>query len=157
MAGFAFQRRNERGCGKLFFRKQRDLVMTSLPRVLLVAILLAPVAASGVPSGPANPGGLNNSVNDPSGAGNASKMPTSPGTNSSGKANSSGSRSGTSDSSTGSSESQTTGSALNRAGGQSGGRIDSTMSRGPALPGDAEIRAEDQVVDRKIKSICKGC
>ena len=45
MAGFAFQRRNERGCGKLFFRKQRDLVMTSLPRVLLVAILLAPVAA----------------------------------------------------------------------------------------------------------------
>ena len=44
MAGFAFQRRNERGCGKLFFRKQRDLVMTSLPRVLLVAILLAPVA-----------------------------------------------------------------------------------------------------------------
>ena len=45
MVGFAFQRRNERGCGKLFFRKQRDLVMTSLPRVLLVAILLAPVAA----------------------------------------------------------------------------------------------------------------
>jgi hypothetical protein len=25
------------------------------------------------------------------------------------------------------------------------------------MPGDAEIRAEDPVVDKKIKSICKGC
>jgi hypothetical protein len=30
---------------------------------------------SGVPAGPANAGGTNNSVNDPSGIGNASKVP----------------------------------------------------------------------------------
>jgi hypothetical protein len=37
------------------------------------------------------------------------------------------------------------------------GRIDGTVTQGPAVPGDAEIRAEDPVVDKKIKSICKGC
>jgi hypothetical protein len=31
------------------------------------------------------------------------------------------------------------------------------MAQGPDKPGDAAIRAEDQVVDKKIKSICKGC
>src|SRR6202022_4094986 len=46
---------------------------------------------SGVPNGPANAGGLNNSGNDPSGAGNSAKVPTNPGTNSLGTANSSGS------------------------------------------------------------------
>jgi hypothetical protein len=48
-------------------------------------------AVSGVPSGPANAGGLNNSGNDLSGAGNSAKVPTAPGTNSLGTANSSGS------------------------------------------------------------------
>ena len=38
-----------------------------------------------------------------------------------------------------------------------GGRIDGTVTQGPAMQGDAEIRAEDPVVDKKIKSICKGC
>src|SRR2546421_3021395 len=46
---------------------------------------------SGVPSGPANVGGLNNSGNDPSGAGNSAKIASPPGTNSAGTANSSGS------------------------------------------------------------------
>src|SRR6266446_8641739 len=48
---------------------------------------------SGVPSGPANVGGLNYSGNDPSGAGNSAKIasPPPPGTNSAGTANSSGS------------------------------------------------------------------
>jgi hypothetical protein len=45
---------------------------------------------SGIPSGPASAGGLNNSVNDPSGAGNATKLQTAPGTNALGTANSSG-------------------------------------------------------------------
>ena len=58
---------------------------------------------SGVPSGPANVGGLNNSGNDPSGAGNAAKVPNPPGTNAAGTANSSGGASAT------------TGSAGNRA------------------------------------------
>jgi PPE-repeat protein len=112
-------------------------------------------AVSGAPSGPANLGGNNNSINDPSGAGNATKVPGAPGTNSVGTANSTGAPSG-GNSSTGT-VSQTTGSALNRSGGQSGGRIDGTVTRGPDIPGDAAIRAEDQVVDKKIKSICKGC
>jgi hypothetical protein len=111
-------------------------------------------AVSGVPNGPANLGGNNNSGNDPSGAGNASKVPTAPGTNSLGTANSTGGSSSSSSTGTGS---QTTGSALNRPGGQSGGRIDGTVTQGPEMPGDAAIRAEDQVVDKKIKSICKGC
>jgi hypothetical protein len=42
-------------------------------------------------------------------------------------------------------------------GGATGGRIDGTVTQGPPMQGDAAIRAEDQVVDKKIKSICKGC
>jgi hypothetical protein len=38
-----------------------------------------------------------------------------------------------------------------------GGRIDGTVTPGPSMPGDAEIRAEDPKVDAKIKNICKGC
>jgi hypothetical protein len=92
---------------------------------------------SGVPSGPANPAGLNNSGNDPSGAGNSAKVAAPPpGTNTLGTANSTGSGA-------------TTGTA--------GGRIDGTVTPGPSMPGDAEIRAEDPKVDAKIKSICRGC
>jgi hypothetical protein len=36
------------------------------------------VAISGIPPGPANPGGLNNVTVDPSGIGNASKIPPLP-------------------------------------------------------------------------------
>src|SRR5467141_2680574 len=74
---------------------------------------------SGVPSGPANAGGLNNSGNDPSGAGNSAKAPEATGTNAAGTANSSGSTGGT-----GARGSITTGTAGNRAGGTSTGRID---------------------------------
>ena len=110
---------------------------------------------TGVPSGPANVGGLNNSGNDPSGAGNSAKLPTAHGTNSLGTANSSGS---TGNASTGSGGSTTTvGRAADRTGAATGGRIDGTVTQGPAMPGDAAIRAEDAVVDKKIKSICKGC
>jgi hypothetical protein len=51
----------------------------------------------------------------------------------------------------------TTGTAGNPAGGTSTGRIDGTVTQGPSMPGDAEIRAEDSKVDKKVKSICKGC
>ena len=87
-------------------------------------------ATSGVPSGPANVGGLNNSINDPSGAGNASKVasPPSPGTNSAGTALSSS--------------------------GTGGG----SAQKGPALgTGDPAVDKEDARVARMIGSICRGC
>ena len=106
-------------------------------------------AVNGVPSGPANAGGLNNSGNDPSGAGNPQKVPTAPDTNALGTANSSRTPS-------------TTGSAATGPNGRSGsaGRIDGTTTPGPTMPGDAAIREEDaqnSKVDKKIRSICKGC
>jgi hypothetical protein len=96
-----------------------------------------------VPSGPANAGGLNNSVNDPSGAGNSMKLnqPPAPGTNSAGTANSSGSP--------GRAGSTTTGSAGSTPGG--------TAATGPNAKGNIDITPEDKAVDRKVKSICKGC
>jgi hypothetical protein len=45
----------------------------------------------------------------------------------------------------------------NRAQAGNGGRIDGTVTPGPSMPGDAEIRSEDPKVDAKIKNICKGC
>jgi hypothetical protein len=111
---------------------------------------------SGV-TGPANVGGLNNSGNDPSGAGNAARAANTPGTNSAGTANSSGSTSAAGGAPMGST---TVGTAGNPAGGAVGGRIDGTVTSGPAMPGDDAIRAEssqDSVVDKKVKSICKGC
>jgi hypothetical protein len=45
------------------------------------------------------------------------------------------------------------------AGQGSGGRIDGTVTSGPALPGDETIRQEstpNSPVDQKLK-ICKGC
>jgi len=98
-------------------------------------------AVSGVPSGPANAGGLNNSANDPSGAGNAQKVPTPPGTNTLGTANATGSPNAVGGSTTG----------------MGGRRIDGTVTPGPSMPGDVDIKAEDSKVDAKIKSICRGC
>ena len=89
---------------------------------------------NGVPSGPANAGGLNNSVNDPSGAGNSGKVVSQPppGTNSLGTANSSGS-------------SMTTGSAGGRAAGggtaATGSANQRRCCRGQGRQGD---RQEDQ-------------
>ena len=54
----------------------------------------------------------------------------------------------------------TVGTAGNPVGGATGGRIDGTVTQGPATQGDDTIRAEDSQdskVDKKIKSICKGC
>ena len=119
---------------------------------------------SGVPSGPANPGGINNSLNDPSGAGNASKVPTAPGTNSAGTTISTGSGStGSATSSSSatsagrSSDSLTTGYASGRPSGSAKERIDGTITHSPERPGDVETKAEDYAVDKKIKSICRGC
>jgi hypothetical protein len=107
-------------------------------------------AINGV-TGPANPAGGFNTGNDPSGAGNAANNNQNrPGTNSVGTANSSGAPRG----------STTVGAAGNPAGGATGGRIDGTVTQGPRLPGDDAIKDEDaqnSKVDKKIKSICRGC
>jgi hypothetical protein len=99
----------------------------------------SPGAVSGSLSNP-NPGSQT-SPNNLNSAGQPT-LPNPPGTNSAGTAQSSGS-------SAGSGGSVTTGSAGNRTGG--------INAQGPNRPGDAEIRAEDPKIDKKIKSICKGC
>jgi hypothetical protein len=99
---------------------------------------------SGVPPGPAAPGGLNNAGEDPSGAANASRfaLPPAPGTNSAGTAQSSGAGANT-------------GSGVTTGSGRGAGSA--TDMVGPQTSGDAEINAENKEVDRKIKSICRGC
>ena len=94
---------------------------------------------SGTPPGPAAPGGLNNAGEDPSGQANAVRRasPSAPGTNTAGTAQSSGSG-------------VTTGSA--RSTGSGGATV-----TGPQTSGDAAIGEENKEVDRKIKSICRGC
>jgi hypothetical protein len=99
---------------------------------------------TGVPPGPAAPGGLNNAGEDPSGAANASRRasPTTPGTNAAGTAQSSGSG-------------VNTGSGVTTGSGRSAGS--GTGMTGPQRSGDAAINEENKEVDRKIKSICRGC
>jgi hypothetical protein len=95
---------------------------------------------------------LNNTGN-----GNTAKGFNTPGTNSAGTANSSGSTPGEGGAPMGST---TVGTANNPARGATGGRIDGTVTQGPEMPGDNAIRnesSEDSKVDKKIKSICKGC
>jgi hypothetical protein len=94
---------------------------------------------SGTPPGPAAPGGLNNASEDPSGQANAVRRapPSAPGTNTAGTAQSSGSG-------------VTTGSA--RSTGAGGATV-----TGPQTSGDVEVDKENKEVDRKIKSICRGC
>ena len=56
--------------------------------------------------------------------------------------------------------STTVGRPGNPAGGTNIGRIDGTVTPGPSLQGDDQIRSEssqNSEADRKIKSICKGC
>ncbi len=85
-------------------------------------------------------------------AGTLSEGPTAPGTNAAGTA-----QSGDGAAPRGS---ITVGRPGNPAGGTNIGRIDGTVTPGPSLQGDDQIRSEssrDSDVGRKIKSICKGC
>jgi len=102
---------------------------------------------SGVPNGQASQSRIDNSINDPGVVGHPVQVPTTPGTNSLGTAQSSGLPSGAG---------STVGAAGNRAG-ASGGRLDGTSEKGPTMQGDAEINAENTQIDKKVKSICKGC
>lgn len=85
----------------------------------------------GAPSAPATGGGLNNSGNDPGVAGNSPRLttPPAPGTNSAGTANSSGL-------------------PANSAAG---------VTTGSSTSIDAAISDENRQIDRKLKSICRGC
>ncbi len=132
----------------------RSLIFASL---LLIPLQAAVAQTSGgaastgaAPSaGRANPGALGESINNsnpnPSLNANPSVSPSAPGTNSAGTAQSSGSSANTG-------AGVTTGSAPSRTSGSVGG-VD---AQGPNKTGDP-IRAEDANVDKKIKSICKGC
>jgi hypothetical protein len=87
---------------------------------------------------------LNNAGEDPSGAANASRLasPPAPGTNTAGTAQPSGSG-------------VNTGSGVTTGSGRSAGS--GTDMTGPQRSGDAAINEENKEVDRKIKSICRGC
>ena len=122
--------------------------------IIFASLLLLPLQAMAQGTGgTASPGALNGSLSNPNPGSQTSPnnlnsagkptLPNPPGTNSAGTAQSSGSSAG------GASNSLTTGSAGNRTGG--------INAQGPNRPGDAAIRAEDPKVDKKIKSICRGC
>jgi hypothetical protein len=87
---------------------------------------------------------LNNAGEDPSGAANASRRasPAAPGTNTAGTAQSSGAG-------------VNTGNGVTTGSGRGAGSA--TGTTGPQRSGDAEINEENKEVDRKIKSICRGC
>lgn len=86
------------------------------------------------------------------GGGAAGSTSSAPGTNAAGTAQSSGGA--------GPRGSTTVGRPGNPAGGVNVGRIDGTVTPGPSLQGDDQIRYEtsrNSEADRKIKSICRGC
>jgi hypothetical protein len=126
---------------------------------------------SGIPNGPANVGGLNNSGNDPSGFGNSAKAPDIPTNNTVGTANPSG-RSSTPNSSSMGDSRQSIRAIIRlqaslapvtfhrgRQPKANGTRMpgNGTRTRTDAKNSDAQIDAENQKLDAKIKSICKGC
>ena len=123
------------------------MARTFVASIFAIAVVAVPIGslaqsgggAGGGSAGPAIAGRLNNSVNGPSGVGKSDEVASEPpsGSNSLGTANSTGS-------------SMTTGSAGSSAGMGSG-------SPGSQTRGDAVIDQEDKAIDRKLKSICRGC
>jgi len=102
---------------------------------------------NGVPPGPANAAGLNNSGNDPSGSGNAPNFSSETTT---GIANPSSDRA--------------TQSSSNVPSGDGALRGNGTRMPGPNAPtttsnrdSDAKIDTENRKLDQTVKSICKGC
>lgn len=116
---------------------------------LAVAIsLLTPMQAqtqdagvSGIPRGPGNAGGLNNSANDPSGMGNAAKVPPPPPPSTAPRANPSGF------------PSAATRSAPQRQ------TLSSRSSRrtGHSRRSEAAVSENNRLLGQKLKSICRGC
>jgi hypothetical protein len=123
-----------------------------LALIMATSLICAPRAfaqdagVSGIPRGPGNAGGLNNSLNDPSGVGNAAKVapPAAPSLNP--PANPSGfppASSRVAPSSAG-----TLGTRTRRVGRHQ-------RSSGPAAA--AALNENDRLLNQKLKSICRGC
>ncbi|MBR1269976.1 hypothetical protein JQ629_20895 [Bradyrhizobium sp. AUGA SZCCT0222] len=81
---------------------------------------------------------MNNSGTDPSGTGNAARLPAAPGTNSAGTA-------------------QSSGPPANTGAGVTTGAAGTGSTAQPHADVDAAIQQENRTIDRKVKSICRGC
>ncbi len=118
--------------------------MSRMGLVLVAALAVATAGPSWAQGGGGSGGGA--------GGGAAGSTSSAPGTNSAGTAQSSGG--------SGPRGSTTVGRPGNPAGGTNIGRIDGTVTPGPSLQGDDQIRSEtsrESEADRKIKGICRGC
>ena len=121
-----------------------------LALIMATSLICAPQAfaqdagVSGIPRGPGNAGGLNNSLNDPSGVGNAAKVapPAAPSLNP--PANPSGFPPASSRAAP--SSASTLGTRTRRVGRHLSGRAAA-----------AALNENDRLLNRKLKSICRGC
>ena len=120
-----------------------------LALIMTTSLICAPQAfaqdagVSGIPRGPGNAGGLNNSLNDPSGVGNAAKVapPAAPSLNP--PANPSGFPPASSRAAPFSASTPGTRTRVGR-----------HLSRRAAA---AALNENDRLLNRKLKSICRGC
>ena len=130
-------------------------------------------AVSGVPNGPAQSGGLNNSGNDPSGTLNASKAPTAPGTADFAPSTARPdippavtppNVNGTVNEPSPGTNSLGTAQSAGRPSGNGAVRDNGTTMPGPNKPtatkeqgSDATIDAENRKLDKTVNNICRGC
>jgi hypothetical protein len=121
------------------------------------------LGTNGVPPGPANSAGLNNSGNDPSGSGNTPRFNSGTTTGLANPAPATPSNGDVRNSPTTPPGINSAGTAA-ASGGGGGLRSNGTRMPGPDAPtakadqdSDAKIDAENQKLDRTVKSICKGC
>ena len=112
------------------------------------------LGVNGMPKGPANAAGLNNSGNDPSGFGNATR----PNQGTTGLANPSvGSRRNSMNPPRGTNSSGTANASGGMSTGGGGGRPTGKPTTTNEGATDATVNAENKKVDRAVRSICKGC
>ncbi|MGX1167056.1 hypothetical protein AB7M16_003322 [Bradyrhizobium sp. USDA 372] len=140
--------------GSMMSNKSNAKISMRLTGLVLAPMLASASAgpASGQSGGGGSGGGAGGAGASAGAGGTSSGAATAPGTNSAGTAQSSGGG--------GPRGSTTVGRAGNPAGGTNIGRIDGTVTPGPSLQGDDQIRSEssqESEADRKIKSICRGC
>ena len=119
--------------------------------IMATSLICAPLAfaqdagVSGIPRGPGNAGGLNNSLNDPSGVGNAAKVAPPAAPSLSPPANPSGFPPASSRAAPSSASTLGTRTRVGR----------HQRLSGPAAA--AALNENDRLLNRKLKSICRGC